>query len=147
MPDWITTPIEFILGPLIMLIVLPVIPTIWIFFVYPIFAYRLKHSKINFSYWTRVGMFYFFTAIFCVPILPTIKETIEHPRSFYPLVHSWGFWSLIGYSIIVTIFHKPIEKIANQSPLIQRIKTNFVQIWFKFLIRIKIAGKNDNLKQ
>ncbi len=143
MPDWVTTPIEFILGPLIMLIVLPVIPTIWIFFVYPIFAYRLKHSKINFSYWTRIGMFYFFTAIFCIPILPTIKETIEYPRSFYPLIHSWGFWSLIGYSAIVTILHKSIEKVAGQSLLIQKMKNRFIEVGLRLLIKIKIAKKEQ----
>ncbi len=105
MPDWVTTPIEFILGPLILLVILPVIPTIWIFLVYPIFAYRLKHSKIIFSYWTRIWMFYIFTAIVCAPILRLVKDTVEHPKLLYPLFHSKGFWSLIAYSTFVLIFH------------------------------------------
>ncbi len=140
------TPVEFILGPLILLIILPIIPTIWIFLVYPIFAYRLKHSKIKFSYWTRIWMFYIFTAIFCAPILPLVKDTIEHPRLLYPLIHSWGFWSLIGYSMFVLIFHKSINRFVENSPVIQEGKRVLIDNWDKALVKIGIAKMNGNGK-
>ena len=147
MPDWITTPIEFISGPLILLVILPVIPTIWIFLVYPIFAYRLKHSKIKFSYWTRIWLFYVFTAIFCAPILPLVKDTVEHPRLLYPLLHSVGFWSLVGYSTFVLIFHKPINRFVGSSTTIQNGKKILIERWDQTLVKIGIAkfnGKNND---
>jgi hypothetical protein len=146
MPDWVTTPIEFILGPLILLVILPVIPTIWIFLVYPIFAYRLKHSKISFSYWTRIWMFYLFTAIFCAPILPLVKDTVEHPQLLCPLLHSWGFRSLIIYSTLVLIFHKQINRLVDNSAVIQTGKRILIENWDQALVKIGIAKINNNEK-
>jgi hypothetical protein len=140
-PAWFITTVEFFLGPIIFLVILPVVPTVWIFFIYPLFAYRLNHASIHFSYWARIGMFYGFSAICCAPFLPMIKNTIEHPALLLPLLGSRGFWMLMGYTSIALVFHKQIGRLA-QIPLVIFAKKKLIDIGYALFIKLRIAWAN-----
>lgn len=126
MREIVITLLEIIAGPIILLIVLPVIPTIWIFVVYPFYAYRLNHAtKVHWPFWARVASFYVVSMLCCLPALPIIKDTVEHPAKLYPLLHSRGFQVLIAYTLLTTTFHKQIEKISNHKR-VQRLKAEAI---------------------
>lgn len=142
MPNWISTLIEIILGPIILLIVLPVIPTIWILFVYPIFSYRLNHTKFHFSFGIKFLIFYFISVLFCLPILSIIKNTIEHPNILFPLFKSTGFQILIAYSLITSLFHKQLIKFSNSSFLLP-IKKWTLNTLYAIALKLKFVKTNN----
>lgn len=142
MPTWLVTAAEFLAGPVIFSIVLPVIPTIWLFVVYPLFAYRINHAKIQFSYWARIGLFYLFTALVCAPALPAMKNTVEHPAILLPLLKSPGFILLAAYASATLILHKPINRLVNSSPVIRSLRNNAVVIGYTVFLKLKLAWAN-----
>lgn len=143
MPNWVSTIIEIILGPIILLIVLPVIPTIWILFVYPIFSYRLNHTKIHLSFGIKALIFYLITILFCLPVFPTIKNTIEYPNILFPLLNSTGFQILVAYSLITSLFHKSLLKFSN-SPIVLPTKKWAFNILYILALKIKFIKSKDS---
>ncbi|MBP6855777.1 MAG: hypothetical protein KBC26_02280 [Candidatus Pacebacteria bacterium] len=139
MREAIITLLEIVAGPIVLLIVLPVIPTIWIFVMYPFYAYRLNHAtKIHWPFWARVASFYVISVLCCLPVVSTIKDTVEYPAKLYPLLKSRGFQALIAYTILTTLFHKHLERISNH-PKVQQLKKQALSIILTLFSKITRA--------
>ncbi|MFA6353084.1 MAG: hypothetical protein WCW90_02485 [Candidatus Paceibacterota bacterium] len=105
-----------LLGPLVALVLLPVLPTVWIGVIFPIASHFLKKCGVT-SFYKRVCFFYLFTAVTLSPMAFTIKETIESPQALFGAMNTTGFRALTIYTITVTLFHKRL------SALLEKAKT------------------------
>lgn len=143
MREAIITLLEIVAGPIVLLIVLPVIPTFFICVGYPLFVRFLnwitkKFTERCWPFWARVGLFYIMIVLSFMRYILNNRDIIEHPSKLYPLLQSRGFRILFIYTILVTVFHKHLERISNH-PKVQQLKKQALSIILTLFSKITRA--------
>lgn len=113
------------LGPAILLVLLPVIPTVWLMVVYPVFGHMLKKMGVK-SMKKRLALFYVFSVVCCMPAFSYIRDAVHDPGILLPVITSKGFVALTAYSITAPFVFSRIER----SVLFKTLKIKLINKFF-----------------